>query len=301
MCGDMPSHTVYLVDASPYIFRAYYSLPSTIRDPKGVKVGAVYGFASFLLKLIADEKVTHLGVAFDRNLNGSFRNRFYPAYKEQRQAPPADLVAQIDPCVEVTSALGAATFIDDEYEADDLIAALTARLIRDGHRVVIVTSDKDLAQLVSDQVTLYDFGKGERYDAEAVMTKFGVRPDQIVDLLALAGDPVDNIPGVTGIGRKSAADLLSVFEHVEDLYEKLDAVRFAKIRGAKSLYFRLAESQDKALLSKILATVAADAPLAGDAGDVDSLAYRGADPERVDEIFARMGFKGIRDRVPERS
>jgi DNA polymerase-1 len=298
MCGDMPSHTVYLVDASPYIFRAYYSLPATIRDPNGVKVGAVYGFASFLLKLIADEKVTHLGVAFDRNLNGSFRNRFYPAYKEQRQAPPEDLVAQIDPCLEVTSVLGAATFIDDEYEADDLIATLTARVTAAGHRVVIVTSDKDLAQLVSDQVTLYDFGKGERYDAAAVAQKFGVRPDQIVDLLALAGDPVDNIPGVAGVGRKSAADLLSVYDHVEDLYERLDGVRFAKIRGAKSLYFRLAESQDKALLSKVLATVAADAPVEGDA---DSLAYRGADPERVDEVFGRMGFKGIRDRVPERS
>jgi DNA polymerase-1 len=301
MFRDMPFNTVHLVDASPYIFRAYYSLPSSIRDPNGAKVGAVYGFASFLLKLIADEKVTHLGVTFDRNLNGSFRNRFYPAYKEQRQPPPADLVAQIDPCVEVASALGAATFIDDEYEADDLIAALTARLVPEGHRVVIVTSDKDLAQLVSDQVTLYDFGKGERYDAGAVREKFGVRPDQIVDLLALAGDPVDNIPGVAGIGRKSAADLLSVFEHVEDLYEKLDEVRVAKIRGAKSLYFRLAESQDKALLSKVLATVAADAPLAEGAGDLDSLAYRGADPERVDEIFARMGFKGIRDRVPKRS
>ncbi len=290
----MPSHTVHLIDASPYIFRAYYSLPSTIRTPDGMKIGAVYGFASFLLKLIADEKVTHLGVAFDRNLVGSFRNRFYPPYKEQRQPPPADLVAQIDPCLEVTSALGAATFIDDEYEADDLIATLAAPLVAEGHRVVIVTSDKDLAQLVSGQVTLYDFGKGERYGPEDVAAKFGVRPDQIVDLLALAGDPVDNIPGVAGIGRKSAADLLSVFDHVEDLYEKLDAVRFAKIRGAKSLYFRLAESQDKALLSKVLATVAADAPVKG---DLDSLAYRGADPARVDEVFEKMGFKGIRDRV----
>jgi 5'-3' exonuclease len=297
----MPEPTVYLVDASPYIFRAYYSLPSTIRDANGKKVGAVYGFASFLLKLIADEKITHLGVTFDRNLNGSFRNRLYPAYKEQRQAPPDDLVAQIDPCIEVASALGAATFIDDEYEADDLIATLAARLTPEGHRVVIVTSDKDLAQLVSDQVTLYDFGKGERYDPAAVTAKFGVRPDQIVDLLALAGDPVDNIPGVAGIGRKSAADLLSAFEHLEDLYERLDAVRFAKIRNAKGLYFRLAESQDQAQLSKVLATVAADAPLPKNAGNLDALAYSGADPERVDEVFGRMGFKGIRDRVPERS
>ena len=294
----MPSHTVYLVDASPYIFRAYYSLPATIRDPNGVKVGAVYGFASFLLKLIADEKVTHLGVAFDRNLNGSFRNRFYPAYKEQRQAPPADLVAQIDPCLEVASVLGAATFIDDEYEADDLIAALTARLTAAGHKAVVVSSDKDLAQLVSDRVTLYDFGKGERYTPGEVHAKFGVRPDQITDLLALAGDPVDNIPGVKGIGRKSAAELLEIYGHVEDLYGQLDEVRFAKLRAAKSLYFRLAEGQDSALLSKLLATAAMDAPV--EAG-LDDLAYEGAHAERVDELFTRLGFKGIRDRVPERS
>ncbi|HVG08358.1 MAG TPA: 5'-3' exonuclease H3TH domain-containing protein [Thermoanaerobaculia bacterium] len=294
----MTPRTVHLIDASPYIFRAYYSLPGSIRDSKGAKVGAVYGFASFLLKLIADEKVTHLGVAFDRNLNGSFRNRFYPAYKEQRQAPPADLVAQIDPCVEVASALGAFTCIDDEYEADDLIATLAAPLTAEGHDVVIVTSDKDLAQLVSDRVTLYDFGKGERYTAKEVHAKFGVRPDQITDLLALAGDPVDNIPGVKGIGPKSAAELLEIYGHVEDLYEQLDAVRFAKLRAAKSLYFRLAEGQDNALLSKVLATVAADAPVKA---DLDDLAYEGADAARVDELFTRLGFKGIRDRVPERS
>lgn len=294
----MPASTVHLVDASPYIFRAYYSLPSTIRDPNGMKVGAVYGFASFLLKLIADEKVTHLGVAFDRNLNGSFRNRFYPPYKEQRDPPPKDLVAQIDPCLEVASALGAFTCIDDEYEADDLIASLAGPLTAAGHRVVVVTSDKDLAQLVSDQVTLFDFGKGERYTPAEVQAKFGVRPDQITDLLGLAGDPVDNIPGVHGIGRKSAAELLALYDHVEDLYEKLDGVRFAKLRAAKSLYFRLAEGQDNALLSKVLATVAADAPVKA---GLDDLAYRGADPGRVDELFTRLGFKGIRDRVPERS
>lgn len=294
----IPPSTVYLIDASPYIFRAYYSLPSSIRDPDGMRVGAVYGFASFLLKLIADEKVTHLGVAFDRNLNGSFRNRFYPPYKEQRQAPPADLVTQIDPCVEVASALGAFTCIDPEYEADDLIATLAAPLTAVGHQVVIVTSDKDLAQLVSEQVTLYDFGKGERYTPREVHAKFGVRPDQITDLLALAGDPVDNIPGVQGIGRKSAAELLALYGHVEDLYENLDGVRFAKLRAAKSLYFRLAEGQDNALLSKVLATVATDAPVEA---DLDDLAYRGADSERVDELFERLGFKGIRERVPERS
>jgi DNA polymerase-1 len=294
----MPPHTIHLVDASPYIFRAYFSLPSSIKDPQGARVGAVYGFASFLLKLIADEKVTHLGVAFDRNLNGSFRNRFYPAYKQQRQETPADLVAQIDPCFEVAETLGAFACIDDEYEADDLIATLVAQLTPAGHQIVVVTSDKDLAQLVSDQVSLYDFGKGERFAAKDVQEKFGVRPDQITDLLALAGDPVDNIPGVQGIGKKSAAELLDLYGHIEDLYEKIDSVRFAKLRAAKSLYFRLAEGQESALLSKVLATVAPDAPVKA---DLDALSYRGADPQRVDELFSRLGFKGIRDRVPERN
>jgi len=237
-------------------------------------------------------------VAFDRNLNGSFRNRFYPAYKQQRQEPPADLVAQIDPCFEVAETLGAFACIDDEYEADDLIATLAAQLTPAGHRIVVVTSDKDLAQLVSDQVSLYDFGKGERFSAKDVQEKFGVRPNQITDLLALAGDPVDNIPGVQGIGKKSAAELLDLYGHVEDLYEKIDSVRFAKLRAAKSLYFRLAEGQESALLSKVLATVAVDAPVKA---DLDALSYRGAEPQRVDELFTRLGFKGLRERVPQRN
>lgn len=294
----MPTHTIHLVDASPYIFRAHFSLPSSIKDPSGARVGAVYGFASFLLKLIEDEKVTHLGVAFDRNLNGSFRNRFYPAYKEQREEPPAELVAQIDPCLEVAAALGAATYIDDEYEADDLIGTLCGQLVPEGHRVVIVTSDKDLAQLVDGQVSLLDFAKGERFTPEEVRAKFGVRPDQITDLLGLAGDPVDNIPGVAGIGRKTAAELLAVYGSVEAVYEKLEDVRFAKIRGARNVYLKLSEGREIALLSKLLATVARNAPARA---DLRQLAWSGADPAAVDALFDRLGFKTMRDRVPRRA
>src|SRR4028119_2426432 len=181
-----PENTVLLVDASPYIFRAYYSLPESIKSPDGARVraasavtplplvharpylsraysplpesikspdgarvGAVYGFITFLLKLIADERPTHFAVAFDRNLNGSFRNDEYPEYKAQRQDPPADLVSQIDPCLEVTEAMGIATFIDEHYEADDLIATVLARAVPAPHRCVVVSSDKDLSQLVS--------------------------------------------------------------------------------------------------------------------------------------------------------
>src|SRR5882757_6610519 len=142
--------TVHMVDASPYIFRAHFSLPSSIKTPAGEPAAASYGFTSFLLKLIADEKPSHLAVTFDRSLNSSFRNDLYPAYKQQRDLPPPELEAQLDACVEIAAALGAATFIDDRYEADDLIGALCVRLEKEDHRAVIVTSDKDLSQLVDD-------------------------------------------------------------------------------------------------------------------------------------------------------
>ncbi|MDP9121042.1 MAG: hypothetical protein M3O15_06685 [Acidobacteriota bacterium] len=291
----MPAvHTVHLVDASPYIFRAHFSLPSSIRSPEGARTGAVYGFVSFLLKLIADERPTHLGVAFDRNLNGSFRNDFYPPYKAQREEPPAELVAQLPACLEAAAALGAATFIDDRYEADDLIATLSAALSRRGHRTIVVSSDKDLAQLVSDSVTLYDFAKATRYTTLGVYEKFGVRPGQIPDLLGLAGDTVDNIPGVPGIGTKTAAELLAAYGTLEDLYARLDELRTSRIRGARTLFAKLTAARDMAFLSKRLATLAHDAPAGA---DLSHLAYGGADLETAGPLFDRLGFKGIRQRV----
>jgi len=288
--------TVHLVDASPYIFRAHFSVPSSIKTPAGAPAAATYGFTSFLLKLAADEHPTHLAVCFDRNLNGSFRNDEYPQYKAHRDEPPPELVAQIDSCYEVAAALGAACFIDPRYEADDLIATLLARLTPLGHGGVVVTSDKDLAQLVTDRVSLLDFAQETRYAPAAIQEKFGVRPDQIIDLLGLAGDAVDNIPGVPGIGKKSAAELLALHPHVEDLYAHLDELPFAKIRAAKSLASKLREHRDLAFLSKRLATVATDAPISPNVG-LDDLVYRGADLAVVEPLFDRLGFKKIRDRV----
>jgi 5'-3' exonuclease len=294
--------SVYLIDASPYIFRAYFSLPDSLRDPAGQPVQAVYGFASFLLKLIADERPTHLGVTFDRSLNTSFRNDFYPAYKAQRALPPPELEAQLAACEEMAAALGTATFVDPTYEADDLIATLCDRLAEGGREdasgaITIVTSDKDLAQLVDARTSLYDFGKGTRMTAAEVEEKFGVRPDQVADLLGLAGDAVDNIPGVPGIGRKTAADLLSRFEHLEDLYERLEEVRQTPaIRGGKSLYVKLKASREMALLSKRLATVSRDAPIPLGVGLAD-LEYRGADRAAVEALCLRLGFKTLPKRI----
>jgi DNA polymerase I len=287
----------YLIDASPYIFRAFFSLPSSMVDREGNPVGAVYGFAGFLVKLISEEKPAHLAVAFDRSLNTSFRNQLYPAYKAQRELPPAALEAQLAACEEVAAALGAATFVDPLYESDDLLATLCDRVRQDGAPAVIVSSDKDLTQLVGDGVEFLDFGKGLRLGAADVAATFGVRPEQIPDLLGLAGEPVDNIPGVAGIGRKTAAALLASFDRLEDLYERLDEVKMLGLRGAAGLHAKLAAGRDRAFLSKELATLAHYAPV-GDTRLAD-LAYRGADPVLVDPLFERLGFAGIRRRIPQ--
>jgi 5'-3' exonuclease len=292
---------VYLVDASPYIFRAYFSLPDSLRDPAGRPVQAVYGFASFLLKLIADERPTHLAVTFDRSLTTSFRNDLYPAYKAQRALPPPELEAQLAACEEMAAALGAATFVDAVYEADDLIAGLCERLTREGNPGVsriVVTSDKDLAQLVDERTSLYDFGKGARLTAAEVEEKFGVLPDQVADLLGLAGDSVDNIPGVPGIGKKTAAELLARFGHLEELYERLEEVRQTPgIRGGKSLYVKLKAAREIALLSKRLATVARDTPLPAGMRGLADLEYRGADRAAVEALCERLGFKSLAKRI----
>ena len=293
MLGSMA--TVHLIDASPYIFRAYFSMPSTMTSPAGEPVGAVYGFGSFLARYLSEEQPTHLAVAFDRSLTTSFRNEIYPQYKAQRELPPPELEAQIDDCEALAAAFGGAVFIDERYEADDLIATLVDRLVTQGHGAVIVTSDKDLAQLVGPGVALYDFAREERYREEEVMEKFGVRPEQIADYLGLAGDSVDNIPGVAGVGAKTAAALLGHFRDLDDLYDRLDEVAEVKVRGARTLGAKLEAARETAFLSRRLATVARDAPAHS---SLDDLRWDGAREPLVDELFQRLGFGGLKDRIP---
>ena len=293
--GVNGSKTVYLVDASPYIFRAFFSLPSSMVSPAGDPVGAVYGFAGFLARLIAEEQPTHLALTFDRSLNTSFRNEIYPEYKAQRELPPPELEAQLDASREIAAAFGAAVYDDERYEADDLIATLGDQLLDEGCDLVVVTSDKDLAQMVSERVSLYDFAKGVRYSPGTVVEKFGVRPEQIADYLGLAGDSVDNIPGVRGVGAKTAVALLESFPSIEALYDRLDEVAGLSIRGAKTLGAKLETHRELAFLSKQLATVATDAPVKADLGELE---LHGADPALVDPLFERLGFGRLRDRIP---
>ena len=286
--------TTYLIDASPYIFRAHFSMPSSLVDPEGRPAGATYGFASFLLKLLAEEQPSHLAVAFDGSLTTSFRNELYPEYKAKRETPPKELVSQLEACRRVAECLGMATFIDQSYEADDLIGTLVDRVTGSDQAAVIVTSDKDLAQLVSEEVTLLDFARESRYSMPEVEEKFGVRPDQMIDLLGLAGDAVDNIPGVRGIGAKTAVALLQAFGDLDTLYERLDEVEKLPLRGASSVRAKLESGREMAFLSKELATVYCQIPLNV---TLEDLTYQGANRQCVEDLFQQLGFERIRQRI----
>ena len=289
------ARTVHLIDASPYIFRGYFVLPD-MWGSDGSPVSAVYGFLAFLARYLVEESPTHVAVCFDESLTTSFRNDIYPDYKAQRELPPTDLEEQLADCQELARALGLAVFVDERYEADDLIGTLVRQLVRRGHRAVVVTSDKDLAQLVGPRVEFFDFAKGARYGAAEVSGKFGVAPEQIPDFLGLAGDSVDNIPGVRGVGAKTAAALLGAFPDLEALYDDLQAVAEVPVRGARTLGAKLEAEREMAFLSRELATIAIDAPATA---RLRELQWRGADPALVDPLFERLGFERIRDRIPK--
>jgi 5'-3' exonuclease len=288
--------TIHLIDASPYIFRAYFSIPSSIKAPDGSPANAAYGFTAFLLDLLKREEPTHLAVAFDGSLTSSFRNEIYPEYKAHRELPDAELMAQLDACWQVTEALGMKAYIDDRYEADDIIGTIVAKLSKKDCEFVVVSGDKDLAQLVNRRTALWDFAKDRRFGEKTVKQHFGVHAHQIVDLLALKGDAVDNIPGVKGIGDKTAVALLEKFASVEALYQKIGQVEKINLRGAAGIRAKLEQSREQAFLSKQLATIACDAPIQASRR---ALKYSGADRSKVQALFDRLGFGKIRERIPK--
>lgn len=283
---------LYLIDALPYVFRAYFAIRE-MRSPQGHPVQAVYGFARFLLQVLEQEPLTHIGVAFDQSLTTSFRNDVYPAYKANRELPPPDLERQLAYCQAVARALGMAVFVDHRYEADDLIGTLAHQARDRGLEIVLVSNDKDLMQLVTPEATWYDFAKGRRFDPQGVTAHLGVRPEQIPDLLGLQGDAVDNIPGVRGIGAKSAVALLQSFRDLEALYADLDRVETLPLRGARALRQKLDAGREAAFLSRQLATIALDAPVRC---DLDTLCYRGAVETEVQALFDELGFSRLRRR-----
>ncbi|WP_119274522.1 DNA polymerase I [Taklimakanibacter deserti] len=243
---------VYLIDGSGYIFRAYHALPPLTRKSDGLPVGAVTGFCNMLWKLMkemkAGEKPTHLAVIFDKS-EQTFRKRIYADYKAHRPDPPADLIPQFGLIRQATRAFNVACIEQDDYEADDLIATYARQAAEVGATVRIVSSDKDLMQLVNAKVKLYDTMKDKEIGEPEVFEKFGVKPDKVVDVQALAGDSVDNVPGVPGIGVKTGAQLITEFGDLETLLTKASEIKQAKRRE------NLIEFAEQARISKKLVTL----------------------------------------------
>jgi DNA polymerase-1 len=258
-----PGDHLYLVDGSGYIFRAYHALPPLTRKSDGLPVGAVQGFCNMLWKLLketrANEKPTHLAVIFDES-SKTFRNDIYPEYKAHRPEPPADLRPQFGLIRQATKAFNVACVEQANYEADDLIATYARQAVEAGATCRIVSSDKDLMQLVRKGVTLLDTMKDRELGEEAVLEKFGVKPEKVVDVQALAGDSVDNVPGVPGIGVKTGAQLITEYGDLETLLARAPEIKQQKRRE------NLIEFAEQARLSKRLVTLDDKVPVDHDVG-----------------------------------
>jgi len=259
---------VYLVDASIYIFRAYYSVPDTLTNSAGNPINALHGFAGFLGDFLEAVRPQHLAVVFDESLTTSFRNDIFPDYKANRQPAPEELQLQFGYCRRLVKSLGLADFSSDRYEADDLIGTLAARLRAQGFAVVILSADKDLAQLLEDGDMLWDYARNRRHHYRDIPAWLGVAAHQVADWLALTGDAVDNIPGVPGIGPKTAASLLAAFGSLDSIYARIEDVAGLQIRGAARIQRLLQQHRGEALLARELTGIAMDPGLQAGAAEV---------------------------------
>src|SRR5215203_1279035 len=246
-----------LVDGSSYIFRAYHALPPLTRKFDGLPVGAVAGFCNMLWRLMRDkidgEAPTHLAVVFDTSAS-TFRNTLYDQYKAQRPEPPSDLKPQFRLIREAVHAFDLPCIEQDGFEADDLIATYVCEAADTGATVTMVASDKDLMQLIRPGVVMYDSMKEKRIDASGVIEKFGVPPEKVVDVQALAGDSIDNVPGVPGIGVKTAAQLINEYGDLETLLDRASEIKQPKRREA------LQQNAELARISRKLVTLRDDVP-----------------------------------------
>lgn len=281
---------VYLVDASVYIFRAWFSMPDEFVNAAGEPTNAVYGFSGFLCSLLEQTSAEYVAIAFDESLTTSYRNEIYPEYKANREPAPPELKRQFSWARSVAEAMGLQCFSDPRYEADDLIGTLAEHWRERGHPICVVTSDKDLAQLVGEGDFWWDFSRNQKLNARQLTEKFGVMPDQMADYLALTGDSVDNIPGVPGVGPKSASALLGHFGDLDKLYQRLEEVPHLSIRGAKSLQKKLQDHRDAAELARQLTVIDTSVESALSTPD---LRRNQVDTASLNRLFDELEFGGM--------
>jgi DNA polymerase-1 len=276
------SAPIYLVDGSAYIYRAYHAI-TPLTNSSGLPTHAVYGFTNILLRVIREKEASHLAVAFD--LRGpTFRHELYRDYKANRPAMPDDLACQLPYVRQVVEAYNITCLEKEGFEADDLIASAARKLRHQGNEVVLVSGDKDLLQLVGEGITFWDPMNNKEVDRAGVLAKYGVQVEHLLDYFALVGDSSDNIPGVAGVGPKTAAKLIGTFGSLDHLYASLDRVE------QKKLAEKLAANKEMALLSRDLIRLREDLEVPDQAG-----AYRLPDPDnaRLQELFTFLGFSRL--------
>lgn len=282
----IPENPFILVDGSSYLFRAFHGMPP-LTNSKGQDTGAVYGVINMLRSLIKQFKPTHIAVVFDAK-GKTFRDDIYSQYKANRPTMPDELRNQIEPLHKIIEAMGLPIIVESGVEADDVIGTLADQASKLGIATLISTGDKDMAQLVNEHVFLINTMNNQILDQQGVVEKFGIPPELIIDLLALKGDKVDNIPGVPGVGDKSALGLLQGIGGVDEIYQNLDKIAGLSFRGAKKMADKMREFEEQARLSYTLATIKLDVALAY---SPTKLTPNLPDNAKLKELYTDMEFK----------
>lgn len=277
----MPLPRAYLIDSSIYIFRAWFVYDDSITDSNGNPSNAVFGFSDFLYQLIRQKKPEFIACAFDSSQKDSYRKGLYPEYKANRDPAPEELKVQFQHCRNFCRAIGIPDFASERYEADDIIGSLAHRLRKQGFAVTIVSADKDLTQLVlGEEDAWWDFARGNVLNSHGVEKHFGVRPEQIADMLALTGDKVDNIPGIPGIGYTTASRILQKFPSVEDVMANVEQISNMKFRGSTRIQALVNAHKEMLPLNKLLTTIVTDM----DFDDEPDLCWNGINEDALSEI-----------------
>jgi len=287
----------YLIDASVYVFRAHYSMPEDITDSKGNPINAFYGFCRFIGDFIERNNPKYLGVLFDESLESSFRTEICAEYKANREPAPIELKRQFQQCKEFVDLLGIFNWSHPRYEADDLIGTLVRLGRESGRPSTIISRDKDLAQLIGRDDIFWDYtGKG-KIGYNEISDVFGVKPEQIADYLALAGDAVDNISGAPGVGKKTAVALLEHFNDLDTIYRNLDRIYKVPVRGSKTLGAKLEKHFDKVMLSRKLTGIECHVEIKN---IKQNLLIEKPDIAGINELYSELGIGTALRRQAER-
>lgn len=282
------SPRLFLIDGSSYIYRAFFAVPE-LYNSAGLPTNAILGFTNMMIDLLKRYQPDYVLVALDAG-RSTFRHRLYSAYKANRLDTPPNLVPQLPFFRRVLQVLGIPLYELPGYEADDIIATLCQRMAGAECAVVVVSGDKDLMQLVTDRVSLLDLGKNRWIGFAEVNEKFGVAPDRVIHVMGLMGDSSDNIPGVKGIGPKTAMALIRHFQTLENIFARLGEIENLNLRGAQRIRKLLEAGKEYAFLSRDLATARSDVPLAL---SLDRLRYGPADLNQAAPLFSELGFNNL--------